>query len=237
MLGLSLLATQETAALYALRQTASSVGSGTATAASPARQVYAATDTLSTLLSLNPNTLDSIVQQVAGFDALQPPGAATSDLSGILNGVAAILAKGQGAYVVTYVTPGGSLQGAVTPAEFADWQNGVGPSPIGYFPISEALSRLAAQQTQAPSGGSQAVTLDAIQNTGASVALAVLHGPAPAKPISLPKPVQQKTPGLTEVAQGVFIGVVFIPPSDAVTTQTATLSVSTTSGATLNGFA
>jgi hypothetical protein len=37
MLGLSLLATQETAALYALRQTASSVGSGTATVAFPAR--------------------------------------------------------------------------------------------------------------------------------------------------------------------------------------------------------
>jgi hypothetical protein len=91
MLGLSLLATQETAALYALRQTASSVGSGTATVAFPARQVYAATDTLSTFLSLDPNTLDSIVQQVAGFDALQPPGAATSDLSDILSGVAAIL--------------------------------------------------------------------------------------------------------------------------------------------------
>jgi hypothetical protein len=237
MIGLSPLATQDSAALYALRETASSVGSGTATAASSTQQVYEATDTLSTLLSLDPNTVDSIVQQVAAFNGFRPPGAATSDLSDVLDGVAKILGQGQGAYVVTYVTPGGSFQGAVSPAEFADWQNGVGPSPIGYFPISEALSRLAAHQALGQTGASQAVTLDNRQDNGANVALYVLHGSASAKTDIVLKPTQPKTPVLTEVAKGVFIGVTYIPPSEAVTAQTATVSAGTTSGATVNSFA
>jgi hypothetical protein len=237
MIGLSLLATQETAALYALRETASSVGSGKTAAASSTQQVYEATDTLSTLVSLDPNTVNAIVQQVAAFNGFRPPGASTSDVSDVLDGVAKILGQGQGAYVVTYVTPGGSFQGAVSPAEFAAWQNGVGPSPIGYFPISEALSRLAAHQTLSQTAGSQAVTPGSRQDYGANVALYVLHGSASAKTDIVLKPTQPKTPVLTEVAKGVFIGVTYIPPSEAVTAQTATVSAGTTSGATVNSFA
>jgi hypothetical protein len=139
-LGLTLLYQTSSATLLSqenLRLEKTNTAQGTTASAQFNSRESVATDTTSTLVSLDPATLGAIATAAAPFYGSQAA-FNQSESTQLLNGLSSALSQGNGAFVVRFSTNGGAFLGAFTPAEFAKLRDG-DEQPIGGYSVANAI--------------------------------------------------------------------------------------------------
>jgi hypothetical protein len=203
-----------------------------------------ATDTTSTLVSLDPATLGAIAKAAAPFYDTRPAFAQPNS-TGLLTDLSSALSQGNGAFFVSYNVNGAGFLGSFTPAEFAKLRDG-DDKPIDGLPIANAIQAAETGGWQI-AGSEQAAAPQDPRLQDELKALVILNkgtGSASATRQTTAQLVNPSTTALTVQASGtedghaVSISIVWVPPSDAATVQTQTSAVSTSAQSlTLNSLA
>lgn len=192
-----------------------------------------ATDTTSTLVSLDAGTLSAIATAVAPFYG-SDASFNQSETTQLLTGLSSALSQGDGAFVVSYSVNGSpAMIGAFTPAEFGKLQDGE-DRPYNDLSLGSVI-QAADEAGWQVAGSAQAAALQDPRLQDELKALAILN-----KTSSSASPTKQAVAQLvdpsttaltakasvTEDGYALSISIVWVPPSDAATVQTQTTAAS-----------
>jgi len=191
-----------------------------------------ATDTSSTLVSLDAGTLSAIATAVAPFYG-SDASFNQSETTQLLTGLSSALSQGNGAFVVSYSVNGSpAMIGAFTPAEFGKLQDGE-DRPYNDLSLGSVIQAADDAGWQVAGSAQAAALQDPRQDE--LKALAILN-----KTSSSASPTKQAVAQLvdpsttaltakasvTEDGYALSISIVWVPPSDAATVQTQTTAAS-----------
>jgi hypothetical protein len=178
-----------------------------------------------------------------------PPFFAATRAAGVralLSQLGQVMAQGQGAYVVGYDGPGGGIEAAVSARDLARMANGSYIVATLAAPLSLTLRSALAQVAQALNPApALSVTLTDPATADAQFALALLSKRPPPDPAAASHVAAATNPGVQSMdggweiqtadpTLGSTLAVVYVPPSDATTQVTQTLSTSAPTASTID---